>query len=102
MNAKKLTINDLDEETEARWITLLYAIDTLNKFCKDNKKDFNTIEIKIPAIKHYMAETVDTVKVMMEDNKRREQQKTFNKLKNRLTTNLMTNIRKQNNEYAKV
>ena len=82
----------MNKETEARWISLLSAIDTLDRFCKENHKDFDNIEIKIPAIKHYMSETIDTIKLMQSKEEVYESNKTIQNIRNRVTQNFFDNV----------
>ena len=82
----------MNKETEARWISLLSAIDTLEKFCIENNKDFDNIEIKIPAIKHYMNETIESIKLMQLKEEVFENDKTIQSIRNRVTQNFLNNV----------
>jgi hypothetical protein len=82
----------MNKETEARWISLLSAIDTLDRFCTENNKDFDNIEIKIPAIKHYMSETIDMIKLMQVKEEVYENNKTMQNIRNRVTQNFFDNV----------
>lgn len=82
----------MNKETEARWISLLSAIDTLEKFCIENNKDFDNIEIKIPAIKHYMNETIESIKLMQLKEEIFENDKTIQSIRNRVTQNFLNNV----------
>ena len=82
----------MNKQEEARWITLLSAIDTLDKFCIENKKDFDDIELKIPAIKHYMEETIDETLRLQEEHYINEKSNDVVSLRNKITSNFLHNI----------
>ena len=90
----------LNKEEEVRWISLLSAIDTVDKFCKENSKTFDDIEIKIPAIKHYMNETIDTFKLLQASEDAYDSNQNIHKLKSRITDYFLSNIKSRKQELA--
>ena len=90
MNKQKY--EDLSKEAVARWITLLSGIDTLDKFCLENNKNFDDIEIKIPAIKHYMEDSLESIKQMQKEDEQINANKSLQNIRAKITRNFLDNI----------
>lgn len=89
----KLTYDEMDGDTKARWIALLSAIEVVERYCNENGKSFDDTELRIPAIKHYMNETLSQIKVaQLEDNEEENNIKNIDSIKARLTRNFLHNI----------
>jgi hypothetical protein len=88
----KISIESLDKDSEARWITLLSAIDTLDRFCTQNNKSFDDIDFKIPAIKHYMEDTIEYVKQLQKEDDVLKNEKSINSIRSKLAQNFFNNV----------
>lgn len=48
---------NLNVEEKAKWMSLLLAVDEIDKFCSEKGVNFDNLELKPLAIKHYINST---------------------------------------------
>lgn len=75
----RATYETMDVEQKSRWMSLLLAVDEIDKFCQDKKVDFDNLELKPIAIKHFINETSPKI---LNEIKKDNMKRATNKVKN--------------------
>ena len=74
----RATYETMDAEQKSRWMAMLLAVDEIDKFCQDKHVDFENLELKPIAIKHFINATSPK---LLNEIKKDNMQRATNKVK---------------------